>query len=164
MYNYFGIVCDCCGAILNSEIYLIDRNDEGIKHFCNENCRVTAGFNPSSMNILIAGSTPDGPYWLAFNLESLNLELPYHKNLFDAIQVCLKTPKNKQLGEGNGTFGEITVSYGQLMDEDCFVESLVKAQAQFADEESVEYNPAYKDITIQPPFEIDAVIELRTFY
>lgn len=46
MYNYFGIVCDCCGEILNSVDYIVDRTEESIVHFCNEECRTKAGLGP----------------------------------------------------------------------------------------------------------------------
>lgn len=115
------------------------------------------------MNILIAGSTPDGPYWLAFNISNLNLELEHHKNLYDAIQLCLKTDK-KVFGEGSGTFGLIRVVDGELMDDDCFISNMISAEAEFGDEGHPGYDSRYKKIILEPPFQIDAIIKLRTFY
>jgi hypothetical protein len=46
MYNYFGIVCDCCGEILNSVDYIVDRTEESIVHFCNEECKKKVGLGP----------------------------------------------------------------------------------------------------------------------
>lgn len=115
------------------------------------------------MNILISASSHDGPFWVAFNLESLNLELEHHKNLHDAIQLCLINQGKKVFGEGNGHFGSIySVIDGELFEDGFFTDYMLKGQCEFSDPDAEEYDPRYKDVTIKPPFQIDAVITLKT--
>ena len=118
------------------------------------------------MNILITISGHDGPSWVAFALESLDLELKHHKNLHDAIQLCLKEPV-EVWGEnlkGTKQFGDvISVICGELYEERSFIKNMLQAQAEFEDPESEDYDPRYPNISLHPPFQIDAVIELTTF-
>jgi len=118
------------------------------------------------MNVLLAFSSHDGPFTVAFNIDSLNLELKHHKNIFDAIQLCLEANKSdkKISDEFCKTFDNVVVSYGELQDEDCFINNVIKAQAEFGDPDSDEYDSRYKDISIEPPFQLDAIIDSRTFY
>lgn len=123
--------------------------------------------NKINMNILLVISSPDGPSHVAFSLSSLNLELKHHKELYDAVQLCLEAQKagGKTLGDFCKAFGdEIAVDYGMIIDVDCFVSNMILAEAEFGDEDHENYDSRYKNISIQPPFQLDAVIKLRTFY
>ena len=116
------------------------------------------------MNILLSSSSHDGPYWIAFNLETLNLELEHHKNLYDAIIFCLSYQKKPIFGTVIKKWGNVlSVIDGELCDEEYFVENIIKGEAEFSDPDSEEYDFRYKNITINPPFQIDAVLTLKTF-
>lgn len=113
------------------------------------------------MNILLASSSHDGPSWVAFNLESLNLKLEHHKNLYDAIQSCLESSENDFK---NKDFGSIISTSGKDLYEDSyFIEYMLKAECEFSDSERQESTLGYTNISLKPPFHIDAVINLTTF-
>lgn len=112
------------------------------------------------MNILLAASSHDGPSWVAFKLESLNWQLEHHKNLYDAVLFCLNDKEKR----GNTEFGKIfSVCYGALYEDRLFAEYMLKAECEFADHDRPESKMGYTNITIKPPFRIDAVINLTTF-
>lgn len=117
------------------------------------------------MNILLAFSSHDGPSYLAFNADFLNLELPHHKNILDAINFSreqLKKDLSKRIIRQN--FGEsIEVVWGEITNNSYFIEDVLRGEAQFADEDSEEYNPGYINVTITPPFHIDEVFTVKTF-
>lgn len=118
------------------------------------------------MNILITASNHRGPSWVAFTLESLDLELKHHKDLYDAIQSHFKPPV-EVWGENlkvSKKFGEvISLLHGELYEEKSFIINMLQAQAEFEDPDSEDYDPRYPNISLHPPFQIDAVIELITF-
>ena len=113
------------------------------------------------MNILLTRSSVDGPSFVAFNLESLKLNLEYHKNIYDVISFLIKNKGDKKITKKFGK--DIEIIHGELTDNFYFIENVLRGEAEFADEESEEYNPDYIDITIQPPFHIDEVFTLKTF-
>jgi hypothetical protein len=117
------------------------------------------------MKVLLASSGHDGPGYVAFDTDSLNLELEHHKNLYDAIQACLESQRSqgKNTRDSQGKFGVFSASYGELYEEFYFAGYMLKGECEFADPEAEEYDPRYKDITIKPPFHIDTVILLTTF-
>lgn len=117
------------------------------------------------MNILLSFSSEDGPTYLAFNTDSLNLELEHHKNILDAIDFSREELK-KELSQRvkNKSFGDsISVIWGEITNDCYIIESSLRGEAQFSDEECEEYDPRYTNITIEPPFHIDEVYIVRTF-
>lgn len=118
------------------------------------------------MNILLACSSHDGPLWAAFSLESLNLELEYHKNIYDAINFARKERVIKNYSDRTHieTFGnQLEVIWGEITDKGYFLDAVLNAGSYLSDENSEEYDPRYKRITIEPPFHIDEVFEVRIF-
>jgi len=114
------------------------------------------------MNILLSAAGHDGPFWVAFNTDSLNLELEHHKNLLNAIKFCLKNKDKKEFGAGKW-FGSIfSVHDGEIFETNYFTEYMLRGDCEFSDPEADEYDPRYKDVTLKPPFHIDGVLILRT--
>ncbi len=118
------------------------------------------------MNILLSFSSEDGPSYLAFNTDSLNLELPYHKFIWDAINFSREELKkelsNRVTRQKIG--GIIEVIWGEITEEYYLIESALRGEGEFSDEDCEEYDSRYQNITIQPPFHIDEVFTIRTFY
>lgn len=118
------------------------------------------------MNILLAFSSHDGPSWLAFNTDSLNLELEHHRNINDAINFSREQQKKEKYCERTlgKKFGEdIEVVWGEITATSYIIEDVLRGEAQFADEESDEYDARYKNITLNPPFLIDEVFKIAIF-
>lgn len=117
------------------------------------------------MNILLSISSHDGPSWVAFNTDSLNLGLPHHRDIFDAISFSLQELQ-KELSERivSKKFGEeIEVMWGEITDVCYFFEEVIHGSGRFSDIESECYDIRYTDITIKPPFHIDEVITVKTY-
>lgn len=112
------------------------------------------------MNILLAFSDSDSASWVAFNFESLDLELEHHKNLHDAINFCFDNPELTE----SIKFGNIlSVCYGEIFESGYHIENLLRKDAQFGDPESEEYDPRYRNIALSTPFQVDGVVKVKTF-
>lgn len=116
------------------------------------------------MNILLAiSSYIDGPDYVAFSTNSLNMELKHHKDILDAILFSREQLKKEHKDRVNQQFGEeLSIIHGELISKSYFIESVLRGQAQFSDIDSEEYDPRYKNVTMEPPFHISIVLPVRT--
>lgn len=116
------------------------------------------------MNILLVEKSHDGPVWTAFNFNSLNLELEHHKNLHDAILLCLENKELASEFSENKKFGPIfSVAHDKITQDFSFANYMLRGDCEFSDEEAEEYDPRYTNITIQPPFQVDIIIEVISY-
>jgi hypothetical protein len=117
------------------------------------------------MNILLAISTPDGANYLAFELETLNQDLPTHKAIYDAIVFAMEEedkPLTKRAAfEVFSQEHGLIVSWGEILYDGYFLDDVLQATGMYSDPETEEYDPRYRNLTMDPPFHIDVVLKVR---
>lgn len=120
------------------------------------------------MNILLVISSPGGGLdYLAFELECLSFDLEKYTLINNAIVFAIEEER-KPFGErvDRKVFSKehgLVVSYGEIWNEDDFIADVLRAEAIYGDPEAEEYDPRYRNLSLQPPFHIDAVLKVRTF-
>ena len=94
------------------------------------------------MNILLACSSKDGPNYLAFNLETLNLDLQHHKSIYDAAIFAIEDSKKEFSDrEDYKKFGEfLGICSGEINNDCHFIENVLRGEAEFSDPESEDYD------------------------
>lgn len=117
------------------------------------------------MNILLAISSSDGADYLAFELKSLNQDLPTHKVIYDAVVFAIdedkketkQKTKNKVFSKEHG----LSVIWGEIFYDSYFIQDVLRAEAMYGDPETEEYDPRYRNLTLEPPFHIDVVLKVK---